>query len=346
MKILYGVQGTGNGHISRARAMARAFAASNASVDYLFSGRALDGYFAMECFDDFQLRRGLTFTSRGGCVSYLRTALHNNYWHFLRDVSSLDISGYDLLLTDFEPITAWAGWLRGKTVVSLGHQPAFDYSVPVAGQDLRSRLVMRMFAPGSLRIGMHWDSFGAPILPPIVNLDHAASASDPRKVLVYLPFEDQEKVRTLLMQIPEYDFYLYAPGSERFQTMNLHCCPTSLEGFQADLASCSAVMCNAGFELSSECLVLGKRLLVKPLGRQMEQSSNALALQTLGFGTVLETLDVESIRSWLLSGSPPTQIDYPDVAGALVNWLSEIEPRRPSLQALSEGLWAEVRLNI
>lgn len=36
MKILYGVQGTGNGHIARARAMANAFAAQHCQVDFLF----------------------------------------------------------------------------------------------------------------------------------------------------------------------------------------------------------------------------------------------------------------------------------------------------------------------
>lgn len=48
MKILYGVQGTGNGHIARARAMANAFAAQHCQVDFLFSGRDPKRYFSME----------------------------------------------------------------------------------------------------------------------------------------------------------------------------------------------------------------------------------------------------------------------------------------------------------
>ena len=39
MKILYGVQGTGNGHIARARAMSHAFKEHDVEVDFLFSGR-------------------------------------------------------------------------------------------------------------------------------------------------------------------------------------------------------------------------------------------------------------------------------------------------------------------
>lgn len=45
MKILYGVQGTGNGHIARARAMSKAFESHDVQVDFLFSGRAPENTF-------------------------------------------------------------------------------------------------------------------------------------------------------------------------------------------------------------------------------------------------------------------------------------------------------------
>ncbi|NMS31154.1 glycosyltransferase family protein, partial [Vibrio parahaemolyticus] len=50
MKILYGVQGTGNGHIARARAMSHAFKEHDVEVDFLFSWRAPEKYFSMEAF--------------------------------------------------------------------------------------------------------------------------------------------------------------------------------------------------------------------------------------------------------------------------------------------------------
>ena len=66
MKILYGVQGTGNGHIARARAMAVAFRQQNIDVDFLFSGRDESKYFSMEAFGNYQTRSGLTFTANRG----------------------------------------------------------------------------------------------------------------------------------------------------------------------------------------------------------------------------------------------------------------------------------------
>ena len=43
MKLFYGVQGTGNGHITRAREMAKALAEAGVEVTYMFSGRAAAG---------------------------------------------------------------------------------------------------------------------------------------------------------------------------------------------------------------------------------------------------------------------------------------------------------------
>ncbi|MEM6774615.1 MAG: MJ1255/VC2487 family glycosyltransferase [Pseudomonadota bacterium] len=345
MKILYGVQGTGNGHLSRARAMAAAFAVSALHVDFLFSGRDAGRYFAMECFGAFQTRTGLTFVNIDGRVNYWRTMVGNRYWRFLRDVMSLDLSSYDLVLTDFEPISAWAGRLRGKRVISLGHQPAFDHRVPVAHRDRRTTLVMRLFAPGDVRIGMHWDKFDAPILPPLIDAVPGLMERRPRKVLVYLPFESQWRVHELSRAIPEFDFYVYAPGSKRIDEANLHLRPTSLAGFRGDLHDCEAVLCNAGFELSSECLALGKRLLVKPQGRQMEQASNALALRKLGYGTAIDELDAGLIKDWLCHAQPAPQIAFPDVAAALVRWIEAGDFGPWALEFLSESLWRRVYVN-
>ncbi|HKK23437.1 MAG TPA: MJ1255/VC2487 family glycosyltransferase [Pseudohaliea sp.] len=344
MRMLYGVQGTGNGHLSRARAMARAFAARGVSVDYLFSGRPRSAFFAMEPFGAFAWRRGLTFVNEHGRVSYLKTVLRNDYPAFLRDVRSLDVTGYDVILSDFEPVTAWAGRLRGRRVISLGHQPAFDHAVPVARRDLRTLLVMRLFAPGSARVGMHWAPFGAPILPPLIDRPGAPSQRRRGKILVYLPFEDPEAVHTLLRPFLAHEFFIYAPGSAYRDEGNLRLRPTSLEGFRRDLADCDGVISNAGFELASECLALGKRLLVKPQGRQMEQASNALALRQLGYAASMERLDARCIGAWLDRAAPPPRLQFPDVAGALADWLLAGDYGEATLRALSEGLWRAVRV--
>ena len=109
MRILYGVQGTGQGHISRARAMARSLSQWNVDVTWLFSGRPRERLFDMAPFGDFLHRPGLSFTTRAGRIDRLATLRDNKLTAFRRNVAELDLQGFDLVVTDFEPVTAWAG---------------------------------------------------------------------------------------------------------------------------------------------------------------------------------------------------------------------------------------------
>ena len=113
-KIFYGVQGTGNGHITRARVMAKALYAAGFDVTFQFTGRPADKYFDMEIFGDYQVKAGLTFNTNKGQVSYLKTALEAQPISFMRDIKALDLSGYDLVISDFEPVTAWAARRQKK----------------------------------------------------------------------------------------------------------------------------------------------------------------------------------------------------------------------------------------
>lgn len=343
MKLLYGVQGTGNGHLSRARAMAAAFARRGAQVDYLFSGRPRERFFAMEPFGAYRWRQGLTFVNERGRVRYLKTVFGNDYARFLRDVRTLPLDGYDIIVTDFEPVTAWAGRLAGRTVVSMGHQPAFDHAVPTACRDLRTAAVMRLFAPGSVRVGMHWAPYGAPLLPPLIDVDGSEAPRRRGKILVYLPFEEPAAVHALLRPFVAHEFFVYGAESPHRDTGNLRLRPTSLAGFRRDLHDCDGVICNAGFELSSECLALGKRLLVKPQGRQMEQASNALALRQLGYAWTMKRLDTRRVGAWLDSAQAPPWLRFPDVPGAIADWLLAGDLGPASLQRLSADLWSRVR---
>ena len=94
MKILYGVQAMGNGHIARARAMSQHLKKENFQVDYLFSGRAFSGYFDMAPFGQYQMRRGLSFFTTKGKVSYVKTLLKNNICQFYNVYSLIDMLKY------------------------------------------------------------------------------------------------------------------------------------------------------------------------------------------------------------------------------------------------------------
>ena len=92
-----------------------------------------------------------------------------------------------------------------------------------------------------------------------------------------------------------------------------------------DLNGCAGVLCNAGFGLSSEALHLGKRLMVIPARRHIEQASNALALEALGLATVSRRLDEAALRAWLARPEAPTRPRpvWPDVAGMIADLVTE-----------------------
>ena len=323
MKILYGVQGTGNGHISRARKMAECLKQRNVQAEFIFSGRDPDQYFDMEIFGQYRTYQGLTFASKNGRLSYTKTALSNNIFKFAKDVMSINIAEYDLILTDFEPISAWAGKLRNKKVIGLGHQYAFDYPIPRAGDNFISNITMKLFAPVTIALGLHWDAFDSPILPPIIDTtlkyrDDCSDADGSSPVVVYLPFENQQEIQNALLGIEKQHFIIYSPELIDEENGNLSLRKTSHDGFKRDLCRARGVICNSGFELISECLHLGLSILTKPQYAQTEQMSNAAALAQLDYAHVAMKIDNSTVTSWLDSLESGTRtIRFPDVADTI-----------------------------
>jgi uncharacterized protein (TIGR00661 family) len=340
VRILYGVQATGNGHISRSRAMAEAFSQyPSIRVDWLFSGRPRHQLFDMECFGSYQWREGLTFHARAGKIRKGATLLGIKPLRLYQDIRGLDLGGYDRVISDFEPVTAWSARRQQVPVIGIGHQYAFEHDIPRAGESFIARKLLQWYAPVSLSVGLHWSDCGSPVLPPIIQRACDADYLDPFKVLVYLPFEDPGQICQSLRALWPYSFFVYHPQLTTADCGNIRTRPLSASGFQADLATCAAVVCNAGFELVSEAMVQGKRILVKPVAGQMEQSSSGAALLRLGYASVTQFIDRNTVSHWLARDEARASLHYPDVAAELAHWISR--GCSESLQGLAQRLWSQ-----
>lgn len=339
MNLLFGVQGTGNGHITRARAIAPVLEKLGIKAEYLFSGRKKAQFFDMEPFRDYKVANGLTFYSRKGKVQLGDTLLRNNMLRLTQDVASLDVSKYDFILTDFEPVSAWAGRLAEKDVIGLGHQYAFSYNIPRIKGTVVDQFILQNFAPADVSLGLHWHHFGAPVLPPIAPVGVDSYAPEHQRILVYLPFESRSDITRLLKDFKNYHFVLYHPEAGDYKKGNLEWKAPSRETFQQDLLRSEGVICNAGFELASEALQLGMKLLCKPMDGQPEQQSNALALGQLGFAGTMNTLNKDTVAQWLELGEA-VKVHYPDTAQAVGEWIRD-GASEPIID-LSRRLWREV----
>lgn len=324
MRILYAVQATGNGHITRARAMLPALHQAGISVDFLFSGRPREQLFDMQCFGDFRHYEGFTFKTEAGSVKHWQTLKAARVAQFFADIRSIDLGGYDLLLNDFEPVTAWAARRHKLPSLGLAHQYALRYGLPGTHKAFWLKSAIDTFTPLDRYLGVHWQAFEQPILPPLLSLNATArlpagSLQEPF-VLVYLPFEAIGQVVQWLQSLSAYRFKLYADVPEAADLENVMVRPLSRETFPLDLQQSEGVICNTGFGLCSEALMLGKKILTKPLSGQIEQYSNACILEQMRRATVMQVFDQKLAQSWLEQPNV-TPVVYPDVAQHLARWL-------------------------
>ena len=109
----------------------------------------------MKPFGDFQHRTGLNFVTEAGRLRYKNTIMANRYWQFIRDVQRLDVKAYDLAVTDYEPVTARAGKLKGQSALRIGHRYAFGKNTPVEGHSLAQHAVISLFTPATRGVALH-----------------------------------------------------------------------------------------------------------------------------------------------------------------------------------------------
>lgn len=342
MRILVGVQGTGNGHLSRCSALAEALVNKPVQVDYLVSGRAPEHFFDMEAFGAWQWRKGLSFAVKGGRIDVATTLQQNDWRQFWHDVNALDLSSYDLLVSDYEPVVAWAAKRQGKRCIGIGRQYAFMGKTKSLRLPWAYKQMLRLFAPAPDVVGMHWVNDGTHIVPPIVHQRVAARQANKGHYLVYLPFESLLSVHRLLVKFPQYRFSVFHPEAKRQRIAGIEYFPPSRMRFAEEFVGAEGVISNAGFETSCEALFYGKKLLVRPLAGQFEQIANARCLAELGLATQLLDLSAHGLADWFATAEPE-QCYWPDVAEALSHWLAC--GARESVADLSRRLWKRAEVD-
>lgn len=314
MKILFAIQGTGNGHLSRARDIYPLLAAYG-DVDVLISGIQADVDFPFPVTYRFY---GLSFIfGKKGGVDILETAKKLRLWRLLSDINSLPIRSYDLIINDFEPVSSWACRLRHMPCISLSHQAAVLHpNAPKPSfKDPMGAFILRNYAPHTAAYGFHFRSFAENIFTPVIRQEvRNAIPTNEGHYTVYLPAYDDDTIIEQLSPFREVRWDVFSKHNKQaFHVRNIHVQPIENNAFIKSMASSAGVLCGAGFEGPAEAMFLGKKVMAVPMHQQYEQHCNAAGLTDLGVPIIQQLTKKyhEEIRHWLAYGKP-VRVTYPD----------------------------------
>lgn len=325
MKILYGVQGTGNGHLCRALDIIPILRTLG-EVDVLVSGIQAD----IELPFPVKYRlHGLSFIfGKSGGVDLWRTFMSSTVRRFIKEINSLPVEDYDLIINDFEPISAWACQTRDIPCIGLSHQIAALHPTSPKPEetDMLGKFIMKNYAPASTSYGFHFKTYHDHIYTPVIR--ESVRQLDPKDqghYTVYLPSYDDAHLLKNLSKFPDVHWDVYSKHNKsKFTVKNVTINPIQSDTFVNSMANASGVLCGAGFETPAEALFLQKKLLVIPMKNQYEQHLNAAALEQMGvpvIGSLKKKFDY-AIESWLNSKSK-VMVDYPNMTREIVTNIVE-----------------------
>lgn len=298
MKILYAVQRTGNGHIARAQEIIPILQ-KYGEVEVIASGSNAQ---LSPGFEINYLFQGISlFYGKSGRLSIMKSFFNNNYFSFLKAVFLFPVRHYDLIINDFEPVSAWAAKIKGGNIISLSHQAALFFpETPVPKRrDWLAYQIIRFYAPCKIKYGFHFKSYHKDIFQPFVRSKiKNLTPTTEEKYLVYLPAYSDDKIFKTLFKISTKWVVFSKHTKIPYRRGNCQFNPIGEELFLMHLASCKGVLCNAGFELPTEAMYLKKKLFVIPIRLQLEQEYNALAAVQLG-ARKSKKLKFELLRDWV-----------------------------------------------
>jgi len=311
--ILYGVNGEGAGHSTRAREVILHLREKGHTVHVASFDRGL-----RNLKDDFDVTEiyGLRFAYVDNRVRYRKTLARNlvtapQAARSLKQLSRrCEEWSIDLVITDFEPISSHVGHHRGLPVISIDNQHCLTntditYPKEYRREAAAAKLVTRMMTPQADAYLVTSFFAAKPrkkntfLFPTILRREVLESKpAEGDHLLVYVTSPSPALAR--LLQSVRSRFIAYGFGREG-QEGNILFKKPDTSGFLDDLVRCKGIVANAGFSLVSEALHLGKPYLAVPVQSQFEQTFNAYYLGKMGYGAYWADLNKERVESFLFN---------------------------------------------
>jgi uncharacterized protein (TIGR00661 family) len=320
VKILYAIQGTGNGHLTRAEDVIPILK-EYGSLDLFVSGAQADVKLS---YPVKYKSKGLSFFfGKSGGIDFLKTFKQNSSKEVYKEMKRFPVDKYDLVINDFEPITAWACRKREIPCVGLSHQSALlSDKVPSPKKiDPVGEWVLHHYAPVDQYVSFHFEKYDKNIFTPVIrSAVREAKVETKDHYTVYLPSYDDQKLVPLLSKISSIRWHIFSKHARKaYHVGKLSVYPVNKDQFAESMTSSKGVLCGAGFETPAEALYLGKKLMVVPMKSQLEQHYNAASLKQMGVPVLkkMKKKNIEKIVEWIESPSI-VSVNYQNVTAEAV----------------------------
>ncbi|CAM3387706.1 glycosyltransferase family protein [Empedobacter stercoris] len=309
MRILYALQGTGNGHLARAQKILPILE-EYGDLDVFVSGS--NSQLQLENYQ-FKHHKGLSlFYNQVGKVSYKKILKENSFKSFWKEVNHFPIEQYDLIINDFEPITAHSARKKKKNSISLSHQASLLFDETPKVKNKTGETILKYYAPTTKQYGFHFEAYNDSIFLPIIR--DKIRMLNPKVedyYLVYLPSFHPSEIIEKLSFIKDSNWKVFSPFIRQIsKQFNVEIYPIDERLFIKALENCKGILCGAGFELPAESIYLKKKLFVIPIKGQYEQLCNCVALKRLEVDYSYD-LNIEKLQRWVDS-SKIIDIYFPD----------------------------------
>jgi len=309
--ILYGVNGEGAGHSTRAKEVLTHLRGQGHTLHVASFDRGLSNL-----SPEFEVTEifGFRFAYVNNRVRYKRTIARNlltapqasKSLHRLKElIADWKI---DLVITDFEPLTCHLGRRLGLPVISIDNQHCLTNAVvsypPQYRRDAAAAKLVTLLMTPHADAYLVISFFNAPVkkqntflFSPLLRQEIIeAKPTAGEHILVYVTSPAPALAKVL--NAVRGRFVAYGFGRDG-QDGNILYKKPSLDGFFRDLTGAKAIVANSGFSLVTEALHLGKPYLGVPVKRQFEQIFNAYWLQKTGYGAYWEELNQERVEAFL-----------------------------------------------
>lgn len=323
MKILYAIQGTGNGHLSRAKDIIPILQ-KKADLDLLISGTQAEVKLSYSVKYRY---KGMSFYfGKKGGINFYKTIFKNNIFRILNEIFACKVTDYDLVINDFEPITAWACRFKKVPIISLSHQGIlYAKNVPKPTyNDFLGKFIIKNYAKCDVNYGFHFKKYAKNIFTPIIRKEiRNLQPTNQKHYTVYLPAYSDKIITKVLSQLSEVQWQVFSKHTQKdYKVNNITFYRVNSSKFEKSLTSCAGILCGAGFETPAEALFLNKKLMVIPMKNQYEQHFNAEGLREMGV-PVLSSFSVKNsfkIKEWIHSNHT-ISVSYPDETQQIIDFV-------------------------